>query len=238
MPLWARAAHQSADGHVGLGTWDPLEALHVVGNGVDLDYFHPLPDLVDPWTNQTLVFTGVLDYPPNVQGLQWFVREVLPGLREKLSSARLLIVGRNPGAQVRALQTSAGVELIGSVPDVRTFLARAAVAIAPLHVAPGVQNKVLEAMACERAVICTPDAAAGLHADPGSELLVAGGAKDWIKELCHLLTDVEARRRIASAGLRCVESRYNWSRQLRAMRHLMAGSRDVLGTLVAPRRVA
>ena len=116
-------------------------------------------------------------------------------------------------------------------------------AIAPLRVAPGVQNKVLEAMACERAVVCSSEAAAGIHADaaPGSgnELVVAAIAKDWISELSHLLTDVEARRRIATAGLRCVEKRYNWSRQLRGMRYLIEGQHDVLGTLIGPeKRVA
>lgn len=212
--------------------------LEVLGNGVDGRYFHPLPDLVDPWSNLTMLFTGVLNYGPNVQGLTWFIQNVLPKVRHKLPAARLLIVGRHPGKAARKLGEAEGVELIGSVPDVRTFLARAAVVIAPLRIAPGVQNKVLEAMACERAVVCSTAAAAGIDAEAGTEFVVAESSRAWSDELVHLLSDAAARQRIATAGLRCVEARYSWTRQMAVLRRLIEPPRDVLAFLGEKRKVA
>src|SRR5699024_3911989 len=108
-----------------------------------------------------------LDYRPNVEGLVWFATHVMPALQRRIGDAKLLVVGRDPAEAVRRLHGHHGVSVIGPVDDVRPWLERASVAVAPLQLARGVQNKVLEAMACQRAVVCSPAAAEGIDARAG-----------------------------------------------------------------------
>lgn len=187
--------------------------LHVVGNGVDTDYFQPLPDAA----SKTIVFTGVMDYKPNADAVVWFAERVMSELLERVPDAQFRIVGRDPTQRVRNLGRLPGVEVTGSVADVRDHLQDAAVAVAPLRIGRGVQNKVLEAMASRRAVICSPQAAEGIDADPGEHLLVADQPGQWVEHLQQLLTDSGLRRRIADAARRQVELKYNWGAQLRPM---------------------
>ncbi|MFP4223917.1 MAG: TIGR03087 family PEP-CTERM/XrtA system glycosyltransferase [Phycisphaeraceae bacterium] len=184
--------------------------LVVAGNGVDLDRFRPSPDPGEP----VAVFTGLLSYRPNAEACQWLVERVWPGVREKFPAARLRLVGRGAGPELEALAGVPGVELVGEVEDVAGELAAAAVAVAPLRIARGVQNKVLEAMAAGRPVLCTPQALEGIDAAPGRDLLVAEAAADWVHRLAELLSDAGLRRRFADAGRSRVESRYDWSAAL------------------------
>lgn len=195
------------------------DQLHVIGNGVDLDYFSPLPDCSSP----TLAFVGVLNYRPNEDGMVWFVRHVMPQLLERLPEVKLRIIGRHPTARVLALNDHAGVEVIGSVSDVREYLRDAAAVIAPLRIARGVQNKVLEAMACGRAVIVSPQAADGVHAQDGRHLLVADSPQQWVQRIDHVLTSSPLRRRLAQEARAQVELRYNWDSQLHPMIELLGG---------------
>ena len=193
--------------------------LHVVGNGVDTDYFKPLPDA----DSKTVVFTGVMDYKPNADAVVWFVEQVMGSLLGRVPGAQFRIVGRNPTQQVLNLGRLPGVEVTGSVPDVRDHLQDAAVAVAPLQIGRGVQNKVLEAFAAGRTVVCSPQAAEGIDADPGEHLLIADQPDQWVEHLQQLLTDSGLRRRIAGAARRQVELKYNWEAQLRPMVDLLAG---------------
>src|SRR5262249_58960832 len=127
-------------------------------NGVDMDYFHPLPQRAE----SGCVFVGALDYHPNVDGTVWFCREVWPVLRARHPGARLRLVGRRPAPAVRHLARLPGVGLVGQVPDVRPYLADAAVALAPVRIARGVQNKVLEALSMRKAVVPSPRSIEGL----------------------------------------------------------------------------
>ncbi|MFI4859055.1 MAG: TIGR03087 family PEP-CTERM/XrtA system glycosyltransferase, partial [Phycisphaerales bacterium JB063] len=147
----------------------------VASNGVDLDYFRPAP----PSNRPVCVFTGVMSYRPNIEAVNWFARLVFPNIRAKVSGARFVIVGKDPSASVRVLHKLPGVRVVGAVPDVRPYLHSAAVSVAPMRIAPGVQNKVLEAMACGRPVVCTPQAARGIDATPGEHLLTAHGPDDF-----------------------------------------------------------
>ena len=192
--------------------------LHVVGNGVDTDYFQPLPDA----DSKTIVFAGVMDYKPNADAVVWFAERVMGSLLERVPGAQFKIVGRNPTQRVLNLGRLPGVEVTGSVPDVRDHLQDAAVAVAPLQIGRGVQNKVLEAFAAGRAVVCSPQAAEGIDAEPGEHLFVADQPDQWIEHLQQLLTDASLRRRIADAARRQVELKYNWEAQLRPMVDLLA----------------
>ncbi len=193
--------------------------LHVIGNGVDLDYFEPLAD----WDRPTIAFVGVLNYKPNVDGVIWFVRDVMPLLLERVPDAKLRIIGRHPTQRVWDLNEHAGVEVVGSVSDVRTYLRSSAAVIAPLRIARGVQNKVLEAMACARAVVVSPQAAEGVHAQDGRHLLVADTPQQWAQRLDHVLTSTPLRQRLARDARAQVELRYNWESQLRPLVHLLRG---------------
>ncbi len=200
------------------------DKLRVVENGVDTEYFEPQDDVDD----HTMVFVGVLNYRPNVDGIVWFVKQVMPKLRERLPDAKLEIVGRHPVAKVQELEATAGVHLVGSVPDVREHIASASVSIAPLLLARGVQNKVLEAMSSSRAVVCSPAAAEGIDAAPGSDLIVTDGddPDSWVDHLERALTDTEYRKSIATAARKRVEDRYSWDACLQPLLGLLTGDNE------------
>ncbi|WP_431301425.1 TIGR03087 family PEP-CTERM/XrtA system glycosyltransferase [Sediminicoccus sp. BL-A-41-H5] len=151
-----------------------------VENGVDLDVFDPGVPHADPYPPgaPALVFTGTMDYPPNIEAVRDLAREVLPRLRAQPGPApEFHIVGARPTAEVRALAALPGVHVTGRVPDTRPYIAHAAAAVAPLRVARGIQNKVLEAMAMARPVIASTPAFEGIKAMPGRDLLVSDGAE-------------------------------------------------------------
>ncbi|HYD36200.1 MAG TPA: glycosyltransferase [Allosphingosinicella sp.] len=156
-----------------------------------------------------IVFTGQMDYAPNVDAVRWFAAEVMP----RLPGARFAIVGRKPSEAVRRL---AGPRIIvtGAVPDVRSWLASADVVAAPLRIARGIQNKVLEAMAMARPVVASPAAFEGIEAEPGRHLIVADGARAQAEAIATLLADPERARAIgAAARARMVEA-YRWEARL------------------------
>jgi len=192
-------------------------ALRVVRNGVDTDYFHPLGDCDET----RVVFTGVLNYRPNVDAVTWFAHEVLPALREKVPTAVFRIVGRHPSPSVQELSAIDGVELIGSTPDVRDHLACSAAAVAPLRIARGTQNKVLEAMASQRAVVCSQAAASGVDASNGEHIIEADTPEQWVKAIERLFQDGEARRQLAAAARQRVETHYGWDAAMAPMVELV-----------------
>lgn len=196
--------------------------LTVVGNGVDVDYFHTLEE-PPPSEPPTLCFVGVLNYKPNAAGVDWFVRQVMPQLRQRVPNVRFMIVGRHPTQAVQELGRFPGVDIIGSVPDVRTYMQQASVIIAPLLIARGVQNKVLEAMACQRPVVCSPGAAQGIDATPGEHMLVADEPTQWVDTLCKLFNDASLRRTIATAARQHVLTHYAWEDRLSPMVRLLKG---------------
>jgi polysaccharide biosynthesis protein PslH len=183
-----------------------------VGNGVDLEYFRP--DGTAGGDGRTIVFTGTMDYRPNVEAVIWFVREVFAAVRAARADAQFVIVGRDPTPAVRRLAEQPGVQVTGPVPDVRPFLSRAAVAVAPLHIARGVQNKVLEAMAMGVAVVASPQALEGLEVTAGREALCADSPAQWVAHLRHLLEGKEARVALGRAARQCVEQHYTWTSRL------------------------
>jgi sugar transferase (PEP-CTERM/EpsH1 system associated) len=212
-PHEAQAYRQSVGPHPGL---------RVVPNGVDLEYFSPLPDA----PSKTIVFVGVLNYWPNVQGVTWFIEQVMPALRRRVPEVRLQVVGRHPTAALQQLGALPGVEIVGSVPDVRPYLADAVAVIAPLRLARGLQNKVLEAMSCTRAVVCSPGAAQGVAAVEGRDLLIADAPAQWVEHLERLLADAGHRRRIALAARAYVQEYHDWDRCLEPMIGLLRGDAE------------
>ena len=195
-------------------------------NGVDAVYFAPAaapaPGPYAPGA-QVLVFTGAMDYWPNVDAVQWFVRHVWPALRRRFPQLQFYIVGSRPAAAVTALARVAGVTVTGKVPDIRPYLAGAALAVAPLRIARGVQNKVLEAMAMGKIVLATPQALEGITAQPGLELLLARDDAEFIHHATRMLRNArsgaaEGRGAAMGAAARqLVLQDYDWERNLRSL---------------------
>jgi polysaccharide biosynthesis protein PslH len=196
----------------------PAHKVLALPNGVDLDFFRPAPVPQAP----RVVFTGVMDYWPNVEGVSWFVREVWPTVRLQHPEAKLDIVGSKPDSRVQELAQVMGVRVTGFVPDVREYVAAGRICIAPLRIARGVQNKVLEAMAMSRAMVCTSAALEGIPAIPGLEVLVADGAAAYADAVNRLLQPTDEARRIGVAARACVEKHHRWEATLAPLDALLA----------------
>lgn len=190
----------------------PAECVTALENGIDLDHYRPSPHVAG--AAPLIVFTGQMDYPPNVEAVAGFARDVLPRVRARHPDARFAIVGRRPDPVLRALDGRDGVEVTGEVPDVRPWLTKADVVVAPLRIARGIQNKVLEAMAMTRPVIASPQAFEGIDAVPGRELIVADGAAAEAEAVCALLADPSRAEAIGQAARARVEARYAWAARL------------------------
>ncbi len=148
--------------------------IKAVSNGVDHRYFDPAGFAgPSPDDAPEFVFTGTMDYKPNADAVAWFATAILPRIRATIPHVRFTVVGANPSRQTQALGDLDGVTVTGRVADVRPFLARATAAVAPMRIARGIQNKVLEAMAMARPVVLTPDALEGINATPGQEVILA-----------------------------------------------------------------
>lgn len=190
--------------------------VRAVGNGVDAAYFSPEHPLASPFAEdeRTLVFTGAMDYWPNVDAVMWFAKEVWPLVAQLDARLRFCIVGMNPTPEVQALAVDPRIRVTGTVPDVRPYLRHAVAVVAPLRIARGVQNKVLEAMAVGRPVIASRDAATGIDAQDGEEFLVADTAADYASALGALLADEARAQLIGQRARQCVLDRYSWEAHL------------------------
>jgi sugar transferase (PEP-CTERM/EpsH1 system associated) len=193
-------------------------------NGVDTEYFSPDHALDCPYPagEESIVFTGAMDYWPNVDAVTWFVQEVLPAVREARSRAVFSIVGSRPTESVRRLAQVAGVRVTGAVDDIRPYLAHARVAVAPLRIARGVQNKVLEAMAMARPVAVSPQGLDGIGAVAGRELLVADAPRDFAARVAEVLADRVPPGLGAAARARVVAD-YAWQTSFARIDQLLCG---------------
>lgn len=184
-------------------------------NGVDADFFQPAAAHASPFSADELpiVFTGAMDYWPNIDGVSWFVADMLPALRARWPQARFYIVGRSPSAAVRAL-AAADVVVTGTVPDVRPYLQHAAAVVAPLRVARGIQNKILEAMAMAQPVITVGSCADAIGANAEQGLLRAETPAEFVEALGPLLADAPARRALGDHARQYVLQGFSWQAHL------------------------
>jgi len=186
---------------------DPL----VVPNGVDTGRYHPdLPDTL-PLRHPAVVFTGKMDYRPNVDAMLWFHRRVWPRVLAAITDAHLYIVGKSPHPRLAPLRGDPSVTITGWVPDVLPYLAGADVVVAPMRTGGGTQLKVLEAMAAGRPLVTTTFGAEGVGLTPGQHALVEDDPARQAQAIGRLLADRAAARALATAGRRLVVERYDWS---------------------------
>ncbi len=201
----------------------PAQASKIRGiaSGVDHVYFDPALPSAAPFDTAKLnfVFTGTMDYPPNMDAVVWFAETILPLIRRTAPNAQCHIVGSSPAPRVQALAAIPGVFVIGRVPDVRPYVAHANAGVAPMRIARGIQNKVLEAMAMARPVVVTRDALEGIAAVPGREVLLADSAEDFAAACLRAAgPDGEA---IGQAARQRVLSDYVWAERLRGFDALL-----------------
>lgn len=197
-------------------------------NGVDADYFSPAHQFDVPYqAPANLVFTGALDYAPNIEGVAWFARRVLPAVLGLHPGLVFHIVGARPAAAVLALRQLPGVAVHADVPDVRPYLHHATLAVAPLLLARGVQNKVLEAMAMQKTVIATPQAVDGISAVPGQEVLVALDRAGFVERIASALAMPDDT--IGAAARRRVLQDYRWQYNLARLGQLLGVEHGAVG---------
>jgi sugar transferase (PEP-CTERM/EpsH1 system associated) len=194
-----------------------------IENGVDSEYFSPAHRFESPFTadEHPIVFTGAMDYWPNVDAVVWFARDVLPRIRQHDPAARFHVVGMNPDRAVRALDHDAAVNVTGRVDDVRPYLRHAQAVIAPLRVARGIQNKVLEAMAMARPVVVTAAAASALSARPGVELEIADDATAFALKVLAVM-DAGIAESMGRRARERVLADYAWSSRFARLDDLLA----------------
>jgi len=188
-----------------LGVSKPLT---VIPNGVDAAYFCRENQAVAE--SKVIVFLGRMDYFPNIDGICWFAKEMFGTIRSRVPGVELRVVGSNPVRAVKKLGEIPGVTVTGFVKDVRPYLSDAAVAIAPLRLARGTQNKVLECMSMGIPVVTTPQAARGIQANEGEHLAVGKTCPEFIQLTVELLTNPERRYQLGQAGRTQAESAHQW----------------------------
>jgi sugar transferase (PEP-CTERM/EpsH1 system associated) len=195
----------------------PVQALC---NGVDAEYYSPDPARLSPFPAEQvpLVFTGAMDYWPNADAVIWFAGEVLPQLRRDWPNVHFHIVGRSPTPAVLALASDC-VSVSGTVPDVRPYLQHAAVVVAPLRLARGIQNKILEAMAMARPVVASSACVDAIDGEAGSDLLSALESGDFVRAVARLLSESSMADRVGVAGRNCVLRNYSWDAHLAGIDH-------------------
>jgi len=204
--------------------------IRALGNGIDCDHFNPAaasphPEIAaDPGPH--FLFTGQMDYAPNIAAVERFATAILPGIIARHPQSQFHIVGRAPSTKVRRLANLAGVKVWGEVPDTRPFIAAADIVVAPLTIARGVQNKVLEAMAMARAVLVSPEAATGIEANAGEHFFVCDDDDDFVRQSLALLECPADCLLAGQAAHQFVRDRMSWPAMLAPLGELMGFSDD------------
>ena len=205
--------------------------VEVAGNGIDADLFDP--DAVEAHPALTgshephFTFTGQMDYRPNEQAVLWAIEHLLPVLRERYAGAHFHVVGRNPTASLTAHRMTPGVTIWGEVPDVRPFISGADCVLAPLLIARGVQNKVLEAMAMARPVLLTPQAATGIAGTDGVHWMVSeADPQAMASRFESLWADRAATSRMGKAARKFVLAEHTWEAMLSPIERLVETARQ------------
>lgn len=183
-------------------------------NGVDSEYFQPDGNDYEP---DTICFIGRMDYFPNQDCMDEFCANVLPVIRARRPGVKLTIIGANPTPEIRKLGEIEGVTVTGSVPDVRPYVLKSAVNVAPLNIARGTQNKILESLAMGVPVVSSVKAAGGIDAIPGEHFLTASEPQEYASSILRLLEDPVERERLSLAGRMRMLTHHNWSMSMQRL---------------------
>lgn len=213
--------------------------LRIITNGVDAEYFQPAKNSATnsmltfrtratktqeeaaKQTRPRLVFVGAMDYFANVEAVRWFVADVFPLIRQQEPQAEFCIVGSNPTAEINKLANQPGIVATGTVEDVRPYLHSATTCVVPLRIARGVQNKLLEAMACGKAIVATPEAAAGLRVVHEEQLLLADSPAEFAASVIETIRNESLREQLGEQARRFVELEHDWQPLLQKLVDLL-----------------
>lgn len=182
--------------------------ISLLPNGVDLDYFQPDSSVIrEP---ATIVVSGKMSYHANISMVVHLVRNIMPRVWQQAPEAKVIVAGKDPAREIMVLAQDERVNVTGTVPDMRRYLRQATIAAAPITYGAGIQNKVLEAMACGTPVVASRQAISALAVRPGADLLVAEDAAGQATAILDLLNDLERRRQVGEAGRHYVQTHHNW----------------------------
>lgn len=200
---------------------ETVQRVGYFSNGVDTEFFDPALQLEDPYPcgGPVIVFTGAMDYRPNIEAVTWFAREVLPQVQKYRPKVRFWIVGNKPARAVKQLEEKTGITVTGRVEDVRPYLLHARVAIAPLLLARGVQNKILEALAMSRPVICTSAAAEGIEPVRDALEAIEDKPDGFARAVLRVLDRHECRK-----ARQAILNEYSWSSHLELVDRIIEGA--------------
>lgn len=208
---WARAQDvvlATSDRDKELFGQDLSVPIHVVPNGMDGEYFSPRPDV--PVEETSLVFTGMMAYVPNHDGINWFCDEVLPLIAAKVPNVKLYVVGKNPPESILA-RKSPQVVVTGTVPDVRPYVWKSAVYVVPLRMGGGTRLKVAEALSMKKPMVSTRIGCEGIDLKDGESCLMADSPQDFADAVLRLLDDVRLRKVLAENGHQVARKKYDWN---------------------------
>jgi sugar transferase (PEP-CTERM/EpsH1 system associated) len=195
--------------------------LHVMGNGIDLDVFYPNANKSFDPVGPVLLFTGVMDYKPNIDAVSWLAGKVWFRLLELYPNIRLIISGMNPTPAVRKLSEIQGIEVTGFVEDILPYYHKSDIFVAPLQIARGVQNKILQAMASGLPVISSSMGAEGINCESGTHILIADTPDQFIQHLNALVNEPEFRNSLISHARKLVEEQYSWASNLAILENVL-----------------
>ena len=182
--------------------------INIIPNGVDSVYFTPNQSMKRE--QNTIVISGKMSYHANVAMVTHFVEEIFPQIKTICPEVKLWIVGKDPPGKIMSMGQDPSIEVTGMVPDIRPYLQRAALAVAPLTYGAGIQNKVLEAMACGTPVVSTNQAIAALDVLPDRDILIADNSSDFANQVSYLLSDQSLRQNVGLAGRTYIEKNHEW----------------------------
>jgi sugar transferase (PEP-CTERM/EpsH1 system associated) len=221
---WARASSSTVvttRQEASLLSGEGISGIEVVGNGVDISpaRIEALPEEIRALQPYAL-FVGTMDYLPNIDAVEYFVKDILPRVRERHPELKFVVAGRDPVRRVRKLAGKPGVVITGTVPAVEPYLAGSTVVVAPFRIAQGIQNKLLEALAAGKPIVSTSGPAAAIGAGHSEMLLVADTPQDFANAVMALLENPELYRRF-SKGVDFVRRNFSWHANLNHLEHLL-----------------
>jgi sugar transferase (PEP-CTERM/EpsH1 system associated) len=197
--------------------------IRVIPNGVSADYFQPKHEFFCSRKKKkpVLVFTGMMNYFANEDGVRWFCQDIFPQVRSSIPEVQFYIVGNQPTHTVRKLNRSPGVKVTGYVDDIRDYYQLADICVIPLRIARGLQNKVLEAMAAGKAVVATSNASDGISCSNEEDIVIANDSETFANQVISLLNDPERCKILGQNAVKNVKKNYDWDTNLKAFDALL-----------------
>ena len=212
-------------------TIGPAENIHVLGNGIDTGSFYP-PDKPPENTDPVFIFTGVMDYKPNVEAVLWFMKNAWHLIREKYPQARFIIAGMNPSQTIQKLAHIPGIEVTGFVDNVLPYYHQSDYFVAPFTIARGVQNKILQAFACGLPVIASSMGAEGIEYKHDENIIIAETAEDYLLAIDKLESDPSVKADITDAAIKLIHDQYSWDGKLTVLDSFLADQNFQTNNLV------